>query len=856
MAKTPNNNNKARKSVETPKRKIVSKTPSKPLVPVKYQDLTYIGILVGLIFIFIWGALWGGGFAASDNVAAMSFDNYLKQAAQDGEFPLWVPYIFGGMPSYASLLTTGERFWDVIPMLVFGINRFVGWVFQSDAARVAVFYCYYAIGMYLLMITKKHDKFVAFFTSFAAVFSTSIIIWLMIGHSTKPVVFGMFPFAFLLIEQIREKFSLVYAVLLVFAIHIMFEGSHVQMIFYVMCAFGLYFVFEIISRAITKNNLMGAVRAGGVLILAGSLAFLMSSDRYFSTLEYTEYSTRGTSPIEQNTIVEGNSAEKDYNYATNWSFSPEETMTFFVPNFFGFGKLDYEGRATGNKKQKIPTYWGQKPFEDASQYMGIFVLMLAIVGFIFNRKVVFVQYLLALAIFSWMLSMGKNMPILYDFFYYNVPNFEKFRAPSMALALLQFAVPVLAGYGLSSLIKMRREASPDGKKISLIILISSAAFLVLGFLYSLVFKTTYMEAVTAKPQLAQYPAEILDFIWSSMINDWYVTALIAIAFAGILFAFVQNKISSKIFYFVVAGLLILDLWRVDYRPMDVSEKKQDTEMFRASDAIQFMQNDESVFRIVDMSQEGQGHPNISAAYLLQGVNGYHAAKLRVYQDLMDVANKSGAEGSTSILYNPFLWNMMNVKYIYMDRPMGQGAQPIYQSQTTNEHVYYNPEMLPRAFFVGGVEKADGLQILKNLKAGNFNPRELAYIEEDINQKLDAPQAGAKAEVVEYKNEYIKAEVEATGNNLLFFGEVYYPAGWTAYVDGKETPIIKTNYAFRSIVVPAGKHTVEMIFTSEKFELGYALSFGINIATILALVGGLFIAWKQKKSKIVDRNSEE
>lgn len=851
MAKSTQNKRKSRKSIETPKAATLS--PDKPLIPVKYQDLTYIGILCLLIFIFISGALFGGGFSAGDNIASMSFDNYLKEAAKNGEFPLWTPYIFGGMPSYASLLTTGERFWDFIPIIVFGINKFIGWIFESDAARVAVFYCYYAIGMYLLMITKKHDKFVAFFTSFAAVFSTSIIVWMMIGHSTKPVVFGMFPFAFLLIEKIREKFSIVYTVLLIFAIHIMFEGAHLQMIYYIVIAFGVYFVFELINRAITKNNLMGAVRAGVVLALAGIIAFLMSSDRYFSTMEYTQYSTRGTSPIEQSSaLIQEDSDEKDYNYSTQYSFSPAETMVFFNPSFFGFGKRDYTIEGARDREIKLYAYWGQKEAEDAPPYMGIFILGLAIIGVILNRKVVFVQYLVVLSIIAWLVAMGKNMPWFYDLLYYNLPYFDKFRAPSMILAMMQFSVPIMAGYGLSSLIKLGREGSPLVKKVMRITLIISAGYLILGFLYSIAFKESYIESINAKFG-QMYPPEIITYIYDSMVSDWYITAALAIGFFGMLWAYLAGKLNGKIFYFIAFALLMLDLWRVAYRPMEIQEKKETKDMFKPSDAVQFMQQDTSLFRIANMTRQS---PNQTASYLLQSVNGYHAAKLRVYQDLMDVSNIGGAEGHTSMLYNPFLWNMMNVKYIYADQQMGQGMQPIYQSQYSNELVYYNPSMLPRAFFVAGVEKAEPLQILKKLKAMDFDPLDIAYVEEDLDIKLDAPGETAKATVTEFKNEYIKAEVEATGSNLLFFGEIYYPAGWKAYIDGEEVPIIKTNYAFRSVVVPKGKHTVEMKFVSVRFELGYTISFALNIATILALAGGLFIAWNNKKKKKVEEKTEE
>ncbi len=384
----------------------------KPIIPEKYQDLFYIKVLVLLIFIFFFGAIFGGGFSASDNLASESFANYLQQAKESGQFPLWLPYIFCGLPGYAALLVTGERLFDFIPQLVFSTTELVGAIFDSDLARVLCFYVIYAIGMYVLMRYKEHSRFVAFITSFAAVFSTQIILWVMIGHNTKPIVFSMLPWIFLLIERLRAKFSILYTAILIFLIHFMVSGSHIQMIFYSICAFGLYLLFELISRLITKNEPLSVVRVAVILAAAGGMAFLMSADRYLCTMEYTPYSTRGSAPAVKVDDTQDASGGNTYEYATMWSFSPGEMMTFFVPNYFGFGQIMYKGPLTNNKKTKIPTYWGQKEFEDAPPYMGIVVIFLAIIGIILFRRDIFIQFLIALSLFALFLSFGKNFSVL------------------------------------------------------------------------------------------------------------------------------------------------------------------------------------------------------------------------------------------------------------------------------------------------------------------------------------------------------------------------------------------------------------------------------------------------------------
>jgi hypothetical protein len=431
-----------KKPIATKAAAIPAEAEPKAIIPEKYQDLVYIVAIALLVFVFFSKAIFSGGFNAVDNVASHSFVNYVEKSEQDGEFTQWMPYIFGGMPSYAALLAGGARSWDFLPEIFFGIIGFIGKIFASDVARMVIYYILYGIGLYILMRSKKHERYVAFFVAVGGIFSTYVITWVMIGHNTKPIVFAMFPFILFFMEKLREKFSLLYLALLVLAVHIMMEAGHLQMIFYGVLVFAIYLVFELVNRLVTKTGWNKVLMTGVFLALAGGIAFLMSSDRYLSTLEYTPYSTRGSGPI----INQGSQVDAEggnaYDYATMWSFSPGESFTFFVPGYFGHGTQKM-------KDQMQPTYWGQKESEDSPPYMGIAVIGLAILGFVFYRKDAFVQAMAAIAIFSLFMSFGKNMSFLYDLFYYNFPSFNKFRAPSMALAMMHFSVPILAGYGLT-----------------------------------------------------------------------------------------------------------------------------------------------------------------------------------------------------------------------------------------------------------------------------------------------------------------------------------------------------------------------------------------------------------------------
>jgi len=432
----------------------------------------------------------------------------------------------------------------------------------------------------------------------------------------------------------------------------------------------------------------------------------------------------------------------------------------------------------------------------------------------------------------------------------------------MALALMHFAVPILAGYGLMAIFKLREVSKGGIPKALKMFFIFSASFLGLGLVFIALFKSSYMSAMSNSKQFTQLAqqanpsimADIQNFVWTGMVTDWLVGGFILLIAAVLFYLFVNDKISKTILVVSILVLFAFDLWRVDYRRMDIAEESINEEVFqRKSEVYNYIKQDNGIYRVADFSSNPA---NIPAYFLMENINGYHAAKLRVYQDILDVAQPEGFAGSTSQLFNPFLWNLMNVKYIITNRPFGEGMQPIFQSQLSGDLVYTNPTGLPRAFFVNSYEKAGQMDILKHLKDGDFNPLEKVYLEENLKQAIEPVDSTAAARIVEKKNEYIKIDATASGNNFLFISEVYYPVGWKAYIDGKETPIIKSNFGFRGVIVPKGQHTVEMKFTSEGFESGKSLSMILNGVVLLAFAAGLFLEFKKKKMKQNESNEAQ
>jgi len=872
----------------------------KELIPLKYQHLAAIVLLFLSIMLFFNPIIFGGkAFLDVDTIASHSFDTFLADARKDGIFPLWNPYIFCGMPAYGSLTVTGERLFDLTALALGKASQlFSAILLNPQGGWVFFFYVVFACGMYLFTYHKLKSKFAAFLAAFAATFSMYIIIWAMTGHNTKIAVMAFFPYILFVIEKLRERFSLPPALLLVLLLHFTFLPSHVQMIFYVYLAIYIYVVVLFMQESIKKKDRLFTVVVGVLalypflttalpaniihqiifavvaitlvvyvvwriikvkeyqpparallaVIAAALLAFSMDADRYLSVWEYNPYSIRGTNPIvpsSQQGEVKTVEGGLDYDYATSWSFAPGEMITWLVPSWYGFGVQEYQGLFSNNQRTMMNFYWGPQPFTHAPQYMGIIILLLAIFGFVKNRKDPFVQYLGVMIGLSLLIAFGREFPLIYDLMYRYFPMFNKFRIPSMILVLVQIFVPILAAYGLVSLVKEARElhgASLLKRKKSILYALGASIVIGLGLtliyesllprqaiqnMFSTVFQYQLPRDRVVEQVFRQIPPQVSTQLAAHVAGlvkaDIYMAIGLLAVSLGSLYYFIQGKLKFTTFAVVTVLVIGFDLWRVAYKPMDPQDRTAQQQVFRAPDYVEFLEKDSTVFRVLQLRQGQVFYDNSLAYWRLQNVYGYHGAKLRAYQDLVDVAG----------LDNPLVWSLTNVKYVVSDEPdSSAGLGLVYNGRQYK--VYANLSALPRAFFVRRYEVADGLSILSKIRDGAFDPQDVAFFMEEPKLQIESPHPAAKAEFVSYGIQDMELKVTTDANNLLFFSETYYPEGWKAYLDGKEIPIYRVNYLFRAVVVPGGIHRLEMKFEPSGFSLGKNLSLLANVIVI----GGL------------------
>lgn len=819
----------------------------------KYQNYIFIGIIVFAIMLFFREGLFGGKiFASPDNLSPFSFKTFLEEAKAMGIYPLWVPYIFGGMPSLGSLIAgipSVHNFfsyiWDSILTGIAGDNMFL---------LTVPYYFLYGISLYLYTRYKFKNNLTALFCALMGVLATGIIQLIIVGHHTKMMTFAFFPLILLLIDRLidsdyKNKFRLlINFALLAIIIFIQLHFHHIQMLFYSYLMIGLYFLYTLIYKFIKKENYLHIVKALAIFAAATILAVAMDADIIMSVKEYNKYSIRGQAGIEtvsQNpTQAEG--APLSYEYATNWSFSPGEVMTFILPYYYGFGDVEVQG-------QRQNMYWGQMPFTDSPVYFGVITLLLAIIGIVFNfKRNVSVQALAFIAFFFLVLSFGRNLSILYDFFYNYVPFFSSFRAPVMIHYYMDLAIVILAGFGLKSIIEYFKESITQDKlkKTSFVIFAISGLMLIISVIG---FENSYKESVMTGPkaseyrqqganpqQISQYFSQVSVVAYENLISDLRLHAFL-IAIVGLLiYLYSQKKVSVNILAFGIMLIGVFDLWNISSHTLHWDPKTNKDSMFAKSDYVNWLLTNNPnthEYRIALIERGNLSTSNFLAYYKLHQFNGYQGAKIRNYQDAIDIAGGN----------NPLLLGLANVKYIITDQPLPDSTlRPVFRGSRL---IYENPMAMQRAFFADEYKVKPGLEILRDMKNMAFDPRKTAYLEKDINVKIDKPDsATATAKISKFDIHNITYDVNATGNNLLVLSEIYYPAGWKAFIDGKETEIYKTDYLFRSIVVPAGKHTVEFKFHPETYYTGKAISTTANILVALALLGGIGGLYMGKKKK--------
>ncbi|MCK4653805.1 MAG: YfhO family protein, partial [Candidatus Cloacimonetes bacterium] len=627
-------------------------------------------------------------------------------------------------------------------------------------------------------------------------------------HNTKFRAIMYIPWIFYVVHYLRQRRSILALGLTSLILIGQLRENHPQISYYTFLMLGIYWIFQLVW-AIKDKEIKQLIIFTSFLIVAVIISFIAVAQPYFSTYEYGEFTIRG------------GSSGLETSYATSWSFHPMEILTFLNPSFYG---------------GVSPYYWGWMPFTQTSMYMGVIIFLLALVAIFFNRSHK-VKVLMTVSIVALFISFGKHLPFLSNLLLNYLPGFNKFRVPAMILILLQFSVVILAGFGLKTIIKKFEEKDKKFFDAVQKVLIGVIILFVLFLIASSLFENL---GLTHAGDSARYNASQLkklkEIRSEKLVNDGIQTGIFIILALGMTLLLGRNKLKKYSYLLLLTILIVVDLLLIDSRFLqNITPKKRIEKQYRKTLADDFLLKDEEMFRIYPLGREFSQN---RWAFYNQTIGGYHGAKLKRYQEILD--NCLNIELQNRIPINWNIVNMLNAKYvIYPEKLPLENLEYAFYDRKQKQTIYKNVSYLPRTWFVESTELIEKKEyIWKRLNQQEFNPAKMAIIEEEI-PKTYAPDSTA-VNLVEFDIHSLKFEVKTDTTSFLTISEIYYPAGWKAFIDGKETEIYATNYILRGVVIPKGEHILEMKFAPRVYTLSLKLSLIGIILTIVLLIVGLFL----------------
>lgn len=769
--------------------------------------LPVAALALATLVLFRGVMLEGLTFVSPDATAPVGFVRVGERELARGVYPLWNPYLFCGMPSFASLAYNP---WIYPPDWPLALVQKV--LPLPDLTWLVLYYFLGGLGVFLLCREWGVERWGATLAGLAFLSVPNLVAVGAHGHGSQLVDSAYIPWMLWLAARFLHRGGIADLSWLALAGGFQFLRGHVQIGYYTWLAIGLYTAVEVLRPAAgSLGRRLG--RAAGVAA-AGALAAGLAAFLYLPVREYARYSIRGA--------AEGGGVP--YDYATAWSLHPIEIATFLIPGFAGFG---------GH------TYWGGMPFTDYPHYMGLAVLLLALAGLVGAARRGTAFFLAVLGLFALALSLGKNS-LLYGFFFEWMPYFNKFRVPVMVLVLLQLAVAVAAGLGLSSLL-----APPAGRAAGRDLRLTAglgvaAVVFALGLLPDL-WRDAYLGWVRGlRPDFPEANAKAA---FDGAARDATRVGFFALVALGGAALARRRTIPVAAAATAVCLVTVADLWIVDHRILEpvLGPRVESRRESERDDIVTFLESraGEGAFRIVPV-QDFQS--NRYAGFAIASLGGYHAAKPRLVQDYLDrgahfapLQSLLGGQGWREDAF----WNVANVRYVVVPGTLPEGS-PLVPVHQGSQVVFENPNALPRASLGTRYEVVPPADQLGRLLAADHDEHAVVLLERPPASP-PGPESGT-VRIVEYGLNTVRMETDAPNPTILRFADLYFP-GWRATIDGAETEILRADHAFRAILVPAGRHRIEWRYESD------ALRAGLLLTAVAAAVAGLFgiAAWRRRKA---------
>ena len=778
---------------------------------------------------------------------------------QTGERTRWSNATFSGMPTYqtAPSYNSTDVLSKVITVYHLGLPDYVWYVFA------------YLLGFYILLRAFNFREYLAVLGSVIWAFSSYFFIIIAAGHIWKVMALAYLPpMIGGLVLAYRGKFLWGFIVTAIFTA---FEvnANHVQMTYYYLFII-LFMVIAWLVQAIRERRMARFWKASLVAMAGAAIGICINLSNLYHTWQYSQESMRGKSELVKKNAANQTSSGLDRDYITQWSYGIGETWTLLVPNVKGGASVPMSQNRTAMEKadpnfvqayQQIGQYWGEQPGTSGPVYVGAFVLMLFVLG-LFIVKGPMKWALLAATVLSVLLSWGRNFMDFTNFFLDYVPMYAKFRTVASILVIAEFTIPLLAMLALKKIVDEPEILKQKARWLYLSFALTGG-FALLFWLAPGLFFPDYISTAESQQfaQIAQQGAEARQWVEGFKANlvsvrkyifaaDALRSLLVILAGSLLLWLYRAKRLNAKFLVGCIALLCLVDMWQVNKRYLNdgmfVEKSVRDTPQPMTATDQQILKDKGLDYRVLNLASNTFNENETS--YYHKSIGGYHAAKLRRYQEMIDayispemrkmIPAIAGAGGDMTKVNGDSIYpviNMLNAKYIIMGLQNGQTV-PIQ-----------NPYAYGNAWFVDKVDYVDNANA-EIAVVGKINLRHEAVADKRFAQQLgQSVQQGSMsmATLKTYAPNALSYEVNSDKGGVLVFSEVYYP-GWTATVDGQPAELGRVNYILRAINLKPGKHTVALDFHPSSIRrtetVAYA-AYGL-LAVLMAL--GLFFEWKKNK----------
>ena len=799
----------------------------KRLIP----DMVAVVVFAVISFVYFCPAVTEGRILSQhDSVAGIGAGQESKEYLErTGERTRWTNSIFGGMPTYQMAPS-----YDSTDMLK-GIENLYHLYLPTYVWYVFVM----LLGFYILLRAFDFRAWMAALGAIIWAFSSYFFIIIAAGHIWKFITLAYIPPTIAGMVLCYRGKCLAGGLLTAFFVALQIMSNHVQMTYYFLFVM-LFMAIAYGVKAFQENALVNYAKRTGVLVVAGLLGVCVNLSNLYHTYEYSKESMRGKSELVKENSANQTDSGLERDYITQWSYGIGETFSLLVPNVKGGASVPLAANEKAMEKanpmygsiySQLGQYWGEQPGTSGPVYVGAFVMFLFILG-LFVVKTPMKWALLAATVLSILLSWGKNFMPFTDFFIDYVPMYNKFRAVSSILVIAEFTIPLLAMLALKEVVTTPAIIK-ERKKDFLISFGLTGGLALLFAVMPKVFFSQYvssmeMNALQGIPadQLVPVLANLEEVRMSLFTADAWRSFFIILVGVGLVWAYGMGKLKETVLIGALAVLCLVDMWDVNKRYLydeQFVEKQVQTQGFQQTETDKMILEDQSLdYRVLNLASNTFNENN--TAYWHKSVGGYHAAKLRRYQEMIEehisgemgglfkaVADAGGDTEKLDASEFPVL-NMLNTKYFIF--PL-QGGQTVPLP---------NPYALGNAWFVDEVKYVGNAN--EEIEAiHGLEPSQVAVVDKKFESVVKSVPSDSTAtiELVAYEPNYLKYEVNSEKGGTVVFSEIYYP-GWQSTVDGEEVPHGRADYILRAMNVPAGKHVVEFRFDPKSLHLTETIAF--------------------------------